>query len=642
MKRVELLVLERDARAVTEGLGRMGLVHLSKAQAAEGGDLVQPTHLEDELARVHALLERVDTLCGALDIPEDHPPAEVAFVRAGELDKVLQPIEQQLDSIVQRRRKLDSEMETEYQVLRDLEAFRPVEAPPERLRELDFLHFAIGTLPGGEVDDVREEAGERAVLLPFRSPDGQQRLIALASRAGRFALQSILEEHGFQPERLPDLGGDTPAEVAGRTRQRLLELAKDQESLRAESRDLARSVGGQLAAYRQRLRVEEQLLEAQAYFGHTASTCLISGYVPTERVDALRAELLRLTDGRVVVEVEDPPQGDLQTPTMMQNPRLLRPFERLVAGYGTPGYSEVEPTPLVAVSFLLMFGAMFGDVGHGLVLVAAGLAVRQRATKPLVRDGATLLWMAGASAVAFGWVYGSVFGVEGALAPPVGGWFEPMAGGNVRRLLMAAVGLGAVVIALGVVLNIINRVRAGDYFAMVVDRFGLVGLVFYAGVLGLAVRSLAVGGVAPRAWEVAVFVVLPLVVLFLREPLHMLMTRRDRPPAASLLGGLFRGFVDILETVTAYVANTVSFVRVGAFALAHAAVCVAIFATERIVAQMPGGPVWSVLVVGGGNAFVIVLEGLVVSIQAVRLEYYEFFSKFFRGEGKAYRPFKLS
>jgi V/A-type H+-transporting ATPase subunit I len=177
---------------------------------------------------------------------------------------------------------------------------------------------------------------------------------------------------------------------------------------------------------------------------------------------------------------------------------------------------------------------------------------------------------------------------------------------------------------------------------MTVDKFGLVGFIFYWGVLGLGIKAVVLNAGAPTALEVFLLVLLPLLLLFFREPLHYLMTRKRGGHRPSVLSGVIEGFVDVLETVSSYIANTVSFVRVGAFALAHTALCVAVFSTERVVRTLPGGPLWSVLVVVGGNLLVIGLEGMVVSIQSMRLEYYEFFSKFFKGEGKAYQPFKLS
>jgi V/A-type H+-transporting ATPase subunit I len=639
MKYVEALVLERDLRAVTERLGRLGLVHLEEATEADGGDLVHLSRLDAQFHRVQGLLERVELLCDTLGIPESTEPASVPYSGPDEVTRALAPIEAELEGILSRRKALDSEIETEYQVLRDIEAFKPIETPPDELQNLSFLHFAIGTVPGAGVHELQEATEGKAVLLPFKSPDGQQRIIALSSRAGRFALQSMLDEHGFQAEALPKLKGTAPAEVVGKTRDRLLTMAQDLDALREASQRTAQQVGGQLATYRERLRVDLQLLQAQAYFGRTDSTCLIAGYVPSVRIDALRQELLQLTDGRVVIEVAEPLADDPAIPTMMQNPRLLRPFELLVAGYGQPGYNEVEPTPLVAISFLLMFGVMFGDIGHGLVLALAGMVMFRKCTTDTLRDFGLLLTMAGGASMLAGLVFGSFFGAE-IIHPPLGGWFRPMHKSNIDRLLIATVVLGVVVISLGVVLNIINRIRRRDYFHVVMDRFGIVGFIFYWGALGLGIRSVVTGHETSTV-ALLLLVVMPLAILFFREPIHYLLTRKNHTRKFSVFGGLIEGFVDILETLSAYIANTVSFMRVGAFALAHAAVCAAIFATVEIVSTMPGGPIWSAMVVVGGNVFVILLEGLVVSIQAMRLEYYEFFSKFFRGDGRAYRPFTL-
>ena len=643
MKQVGLLILERDARAVTEGLGRLGVVHFSEATQADGGELVSAASLKAQLDEVHGLLARVERLRQALDVSRDREAESVPYAAPCELAAELDELEGELDDALGRRRRLEGDIETEYQVLRDIEGFRPAEVSPEDVRGLSFLHFALGRLPSGEVAKVREQAGADVVVLPFRTPDGTQRLVALTKRAGRFRLETVLEGHGFEPEQIPERYKEVPSEIARKSQERLLALAEQQAALGRETAALAERHGGRLAAWQMRLRVDEQLLAAQAYFGHTRSTCLISGYVPTERVDALRQALLRLTGGRVVVEVGDPAADDPNIPTMMQNPALIKPFELLVAGYGHPSYGEIEPTAFVAVSFLLMFGVMFGDVGHGAVLVALGLALARRGKGEQARQVGQLLAMAGGAAMVVGWVFGSVFGAE-LLEPgrfPWGGWFVPMEGDHIGRLLVATIVAGIAVISLGVVLNVVNRVKARDWFAMVVDRFGLVGFIFYWGALGLGIRAV-VTGAAPRGWQVALFVGLPLLVLFFREPLHYLMSRKGHARRPSVLGGLVEGFVDVLETLSAYVANTVSFVRVGAFALAHAAVCAAIYTTEEAVRGLWGGPAWSVLVVVGGNAFVIVLEGLVVAIQAMRLHYYEFFGKFFRGEGKAYEPFKLS
>jgi len=648
MKRVQVLVLERDIHSVTEGLGRLGVVHLSEAKAVDGGELLNPAHLDDALGRAHAVYERVATLCSTLEIGEDYPAAGPACMKPEELDALLKGIETSLARQAERRKRLEDEAEADHDVLRTVEAFRPIDVPTYALHDLAFLHFAVGTMPPRAIEAASQALGGRAVLLPFTSPDGRQRVAVVTSRANQAAVESALDENGFEPEQLPEGRSGTPDDIAREAEEHLVALAKEQETIHGEVRALATEVGGRLAACRQRLRTDEQMIHAQLYFAQTRATYLITGYVPAARIDALRERLLALTSGKVFIEVADPRENDPDIPTLMENPRWLRPFQMLVAGYGQPGYREVEPTLLVGLSFLLMFGVMFGDVGQGAVLVGIGLLLG-RGRSQTVRDFGTLLKLAGTAGMVSGWIGGSVFGVEGAVHPPLGGWFMAMEGENIQILLTAAVCFGIVMVSLGVIVNLVNRAKSRNTFALVVDKFGIVGFVFYWGALGLGIKTLVFQGSAPSTAEIVVLLGLPLLMLFFREPLHHLMTRKahgheGHPGEAQKTGlfGLFvEGFVEIMETVSAYLANTVSFVRVGAFALAHAALCMAIFRSEEILRSMPGGPFWSVCIVVGGNLLVIGLEGLVVSIQAVRLEYYEFFSKFFGGQGKAYQPFKL-
>jgi V/A-type H+/Na+-transporting ATPase subunit I len=147
-------------------------------------------------------------------------------------------------------------------------------------------------------------------------------------------------------------------------------------------------------------------------------------------------------------------------------------------------------------------------------------------------------------------------------------------------------------------------------------------------------------------WVVLLLVGLPLLIIFLREPIYHLFTNKRpliKEPGEYFLGSL----VEVLDTCTGYLSNTVSFIRVAAFSLAHVALMGAILMLvemlmkEDAVTKQKTFTIASVLVMLGGNALVIVLEGLVVSIQSVRLIYYEFFGKFYKGEGKTFTPMKI-
>jgi V/A-type H+-transporting ATPase subunit I len=339
---------------------------------------------------------------------------------------------------------------------------------------------------------------------------------------------------------------------------------------------------------------------------------LVSGWLPAESAPTLEKLLQEVTVGRCALSVTEPADAE-DVPVLLRQPRVFRPFANLVNGFGLPKYREVSPTFFVAVSYLLMFGMMFGDVGHGLVLALAGLGALWFTRR---RDIGVLLLCAGMVSAAFGWVYGSCFGLE---------WFKQFAlwrdplEGSPLDLLRIALGVGVAMISLGVVLNIINRFRQHDPVGAILDKFGIAGLVFYWGML-----LWVTGQVRGSVW-----MALPVVAWVLKAPL-------ERHAGET---GWFASAVEAFEGVVLYLANTISFVRLAAYAMSHAALLMAALAMAHEIQRTSPAAGWLVIV--AGNAAAIVLEGIIAAVQALRLEYYEFFNKFFPGEGRPFEPFRL-
>jgi V/A-type H+-transporting ATPase subunit I len=313
-------------------------------------------------------------------------------------------------------------------------------------------------------------------------------------------------------------------------------------------------------------------------------------------VAALRREGLD-----VMLHFPKPPEK-LTAPLVLRNPWWARPFEMFARLLGTPAGAETDPSPVLALLVPVLFGYMFGDVGQGLVLVAAGMALRRR--WPLLR----LLIPNGLSAMAFGWVFGSVFGQDGWVAPL---WVNPVE----QPLPVLAVPLvgGVIVLLLGVMLSALQALWRGEllrwvqaeaavpvmYLALVVAAFlPAGGYVASGAALWFITGSLVKGSNGP----------------FLQR-------------LAAAVGTL-------VETMLQLLLNTVSFVRVGAFALAHAGLSVAFTAMAATVDSAVFGLATLLI----GNLIVIMLEGLVVSIQTTRLILFEFFIRFLRGTGRTFRP----
>jgi V/A-type H+-transporting ATPase subunit I len=308
---------------------------------------------------------------------------------------------------------------------------------------------------------------------------------------------------------------------------------------------------------------------------------------------------LERADTRALLRLVPPPRG-ARAPRVLDNPSWIRPFELFARALGVPGSDEADPTPLLVIVVPLLFGYMFGDVGQGIVLTAVGLWLAKRF------ETARLLVLCGIAATGFGFLFGSLFGVEG-LIPAL--WLHPLAE-PLKVLavpLLFAVGLlsvGQLLAGLGA----LWRGRLRDW--LLVD---LGFLILYLGLVFLVIAPDRV-----PEW-------LPLVGLGWYLVGSFLVARR-------FLGAL-AAFGHLAENGLQLLTNTLSFARVGAFALAHAALSAA------VVTMAEAAPVWGALpILVLGNLVIIVLEGLVVGIQTTRLVLFEFFNRFLRGSGRVFEP----
>jgi len=242
----------------------------------------------------------------------------------------------------------------------------------------------------------------------------------------------------------------------------------------------------------------------------------------------------------------------------------------------------------------------------------------------------------GASSVLFGILYGSVFGVE-TLIPTL--WLKPLEG--IEVLFKVAISFGIAVVSLGIILNIVNSVRTHSFVEHFFDESGpLIGVVYWAAV-GVGIKFvLSSGRVSDKA--IVLGVLTPLGIFFMQGPIMRIVGKRDQMFPEGVGTYVLEQLVETMEILMGYLANTVSFIRLAAFALAHAGLFVAVFSLAEVVGNVPGGTVLSWFVLILGNMVIILLEGLVVTIQALRLEYYEFFGKFFSGVGSKYQPARLS
>ena len=647
MKHINLFILAKDEEPVMRALGRLKLIHLEPART----DIELPTKAREDrqklLERSQRLVVVIDELMSDFDIEPEGPSEETLHLSIDEVTAQLRDLEAARNEIHRQLERLEADEKQLGTMIRDLRAFTGLGIPMERINDFSFLHFAVGRLPATSLEELSGKIGSNVVLLPHEGQGEKRHLVAITSKKGRFALETELEKAGFEAEKIA-------ADQAGLADE-LMAQAEDRHGGLAVQKELAEKLRAEKAAeYAPRLRVWRRtvvnairIIEAEANFVYTEAACYITGWVPTILVNDMTEATLEATDGRAAIEVSDPEPGT-EPPSKFQQSSWLRPFTMLVAGYGFPKYREIEPTLFVAISFLAMFGFMFGDVGHGSVLLVVGLAMYFRARKQKVRDIGFLFAASGLASMAVGAIYGSYFGFNHEKVSWLPGslWHEPVGSGEhaaaetMETLMVAVIG-GTVLISLGLVFNIINRLKSRDWAHGIFDKFGLIGAVIYWAVLWLAVWALVNGPKDLPLVPVFSIIALGVLVLFIREPLLVFLRRRRGEHAESLVEATIIALVEIMEIFVGYLANSLSFLRLAAYAMSHFALLLATMEMSKVLGSMGGaGRPAAVIVLILGNLVIIVLEGLVAAIQAIRLEYYEFFGKFFSGMGRAYKPFE--
>ena len=328
------------------------------------------------------------------------------------------------------------------------------------------------------------------------------------------------------------------------------------------------------------------------------------------------------------------PETHQQPPTKLKNPKLFKPFEMYINMYGLPAYNEMDPTWFVAITYSFIFGAMFGDAGQGLLLFIGGFLLYK--FKHIALAG--IISCAGVFSTIFGILFGSFFGFEN-LFPAL--WLRPMNNmmtvpfiGKLNTVFIVAIGFGMGLILLCMIFNIINAWKAHDTEHIWFDTNSVAGLVFY-GSATVSIALILTGHTLPGGIVLFIMFGIPLILIFFKEPLTALVEKKSEVMPKEKGMFIVQGLFEMFEVLLSYFSNTLSFVRIGAFAVSHAAMMEVVL----MLAGFESGHLnWIVVILG--NLFVSGMEGLIVGIQVLRLEYYEMFSRFYKGTGRKFEPFR--
>ena len=616
MQYISLQILTEDAPLAAQLLAECGVFNPETTELIAEILPEQPAEtfrqvFQSARSRWDKILARIDfipTTTTAADGPITFNELATLNEQLGQLWLQFSQLEDQLHQLNEQRTQLKKLLET-------LQKFHTLDFELKIFQEpRQFLNLHIGTIPRENVTHLQEAIALAAHFIDIFHHDNYSTYVVIAGPIEyREQIDSVLKHADFQPVTIPAQFHSHPQQVHTELMAQLAQLQAQVANITTQIQSLANQQQPFLIqAY--------HLLNQAAAYAQLAETlrgrgqfALIEGWIPEVDLPRLKKTFAHQFERPLVLTQRRPTVTEYwQVPSLLRHHPWLTPFVALVNNYGIPRYGEFDPTLLFTVTFIFMFGTMFGDVGHGALIAGAGWYWRDK-----LKTFTPFLLAAGGSSMFFGLLYGSVFGFEEALFPAL--WLSPIHQPILMLTLALYWGIGFILLATAI--TIVNAWQAGHYAAALFNHTGVAGMIFYIGGLD-AVHQWMMTQTIDNVQRAAML--LPLLII-----LGYKWHENKLPLVERLLVTVVEGF----ESALNYLSNTLSFLRVAAFSLNHAALAIAVFT----LADLLGTPTnWLIMVLG--NLFIVILEGAIVTIQVLRLEYYEGFSRFFSGDGRAFNP----
>ena len=538
----------------------------------------------------------------------------------------------------QRKNKLRADIERIRNKQLSIAPFRPLNYDLNRLFQFRFIKYTFGRIPLESYHKLEKYLleGLGAIFVEGERDDSYVYGTYFVSPEEAHKVDAAFHSLHFEKIDLAYDYDGTPAEAYQHMKEQIASLTKESDELDQSVKDTFVTLGPPLVATRDRL---EELMNnfdvrsmAARIDDKTDDYYILCGWMAERDVEKFLYEIRN--DASVFVVVEDDKNSYFGTPpTKLRNPKIFKPFELFIQMYGLPAHNEMDPTLLVGLTYSFIFGAMFGDLGQGLVLLIGGFLLFR--FKRIVLAG--IIATAGFFSAIFGILFGSVFGFENIITPL---WIRPINHmtqlpfvGKLNTVFIVAIGFGMFIILLTMIFHIANAIRNHDKGGLWFDANGVAGLIFYGAAVTCIVLFLT-GHTVPGGLVLAIMFGLPLLIIFFKEPITDKLEKKAFHMKEGKGMFFVQGFFELFEVILSYFSNTLSFVRIGAFAVSHAAIM-------QVVLQLSGAEHGHINWLGivFGNLIVICFEGLIVGIQVLRLEYYELFSRFYRGNGRAFTPY---
>ena len=645
-------------------------------------DTVTP-EIDDVLLNAQKTFQAIDEVVKGLGIPLTTGIMEILFkgtvikkdqYQLDDLKAMVEDLEKKYPSIIDKPTKLMKESEdtkrslAEYQTIKDaLTLVKKLDIDIGNLGFMTHFYTNLFIIKTSNFQEISRTLQEATIYKYELDSKEESAIIIIADSQDADKVLKVMRSFNSNPFTIPQGISQIPSTAFQLSESKIKELVSKQKSLTKEIQNLTKKKRAEILAIHEKAYVTKEVLESLRKPGGTRSFSVIQGYIPAK----MEKQFKKVTDEWMsVVEKIDDPKLAAEAPVLFQNPRFARTFEVITESQGIPRHGEMDPTPMIAIMWPIFYGLMFADVGHGLLLMGLGLLFKLKGQGNLARWG-MLIAISGAAAAIAGVGQGEAFGFhidhfepfgsllhEGGILHPIS-WIvgvisvAELTFEQVITILKVSIFLGIVHLLWAFALRIIKLVKDGHKLTVLTEAIPNVTL--YGGIVVIMMCAIGSGYDVMGMYKSVHTEAVPWVTVFLGDWAQVWIISRIAiiitiaSIVIMMIGGIMHNkrhpeeggsMVNVIIEVLLgksieCLAHTISYARIGIMLLVHAALLLTV---NNSFESMGGwnSPAAAVLIIGG-NIGIMMIEGLIVFIQALRLHLYEFFTKWYDGGGKPFR-----
>jgi|TARA_B100000745_G_scaffold190451_1_gene125145 V/A-type H+-transporting ATPase subunit I len=645
-------------------------------------DTVTP-EIDDVLLNAQKTFQAIDEVVKGLGIPLTTGIMEILFkgtvikkdqYQLDDLKAMVEDLEKKYPSIIDKPTKLIKESEdtkrslAEYQTIKDaLTLVKKLDIDIGNLGFMTHFYTNLFIIKTSNFQEISRTLQEATIYKYELDSKEESAIIIIADSQDADKVLKVMRSFNSNPFTIPQGVSQIPSTAFQLSESKIKELVSKQKSLTKEIQNLTKKKRAEILAIHEKAYVTKEVLESLRKPGGTRSFSVIQGYIPAK----MEKQFKKVTDEWMsVVEKIDDPKLAAEAPVLFQNPRFARTFEVITESQGIPRHGEMDPTPMIAIMWPIFYGLMFADVGHGLLLMGLGLLFKLKGQGNLARWG-MLIAISGAAAAIAGVGQGEAFGFhidhfepfgsllhEGGILHPIS-WIvgvisvAELTFEQVITILKVSIFLGIVHLLWAFALRIIKLVKDGHKLTVFTEAIPNVTL--YGGIVVIMMCAIGSGYDVMGMYKSVHTEAVPWVTVFLGDWAQVWIISRIAiiitiaSIVIMMIGGIMHNkrhpeeggsMVNVIIEVLLgksieCLAHTISYARIGIMLLVHAALLLTV---NNSFESMGGwnSPAAAVLIIGG-NIGIMMIEGLIVFIQALRLHLYEFFTKWYDGGGKPFR-----